>query len=135
MIGIVLIAHKPLGQSFIEALEHIMGPQNNIVAVDIADEDTVDQSRDNLIVAIETVDSTDGVVIVSDMFGGTPSNLAISMLSHDNIEVLAGMNLPMLVKLVESRKTKPLAEAAHEAQAAGREYINVASEFLKASAA
>jgi len=129
MIGIVLVTHGRLASEFRAALEHVVGPQSNIEAIDIGPEDDVEQCRRDIIAAVARVDAGDGVALLTDMFGGTPSNLAISIMEHARIEVLAGVNLPMLVKLASVR-TRPIAEAVRMAQEAGRKYITVASRIL-----
>ena len=131
MIGLVLVTHGRLADEFKAALEHVMGPQKQIEAVTIGAEDDSDLCRSDIIEAVNRVDSGDGVAILTDMFGGTPSNLAISVMGGAKIEVIAGVNLPMLIKLAEVRAKLPLAEAALAAQEAGRKYISVASALLQ----
>jgi mannose PTS system EIIA component len=130
MIGLVLVTHGRLASEFRAALEHVVGPQEQIEAVTIGPDDDVEQRRRDIIEAVKRVDSGDGVVILTDMFGGTPSNLAISVMSRPKVEVLAGINLPMLVKLAKVRGECPLAEAVVAAQESGRKYITVASRVL-----
>lgn len=130
MIGLVIIAHGGLAEEFRKAIIHVLGPQENISAIGIGPEDDIEQARERLINAVTDVDAGKGVVVLSDMFGGTPSNLAISLLNRDNVEVIAGVNLPMLIKLVSLRKNKPIGTAILEAQEAGRKYINVASKLI-----
>lgn len=130
MIGLVLVTHGNLGREFLAALEHVVGPQTAAEAIGIGPDDDVERSRANLIAAIRKVDEGQGVVVLTDMFGGTPSNLAISLLEKDRIEVLAGLNLPALIKLASVRKTHKLAEAVTEAREAGRKYIHMASALL-----
>ena len=130
MIGIVLVTHGHLASEFRAALEHVVGPQSNVEAIDIGPEDDVEQCRRDIIDAVARVDSGDGVALLTDMFGGTPSNLAISVMNGPGIEVVAGINLPMLVKLARLRAELPLAEAVVRAQEAGRKYINIASRVL-----
>jgi len=130
MIGIVLVTHGHLASEFRAALEHVVGPQSNVEAIDIGPEDDVEQCRRDIIDAVARVDSGDGVALLTDMFGGTPSNLAISVMNGPGIEVVAGINLPMLVKLARLRGELPLAEAVVRAQEAGRKYINIASRVL-----
>ena len=129
MIGIVLVTHGRLAQEFIAAVEHVCGPQTQVAAVCIGPEDDMEQRRAEIFARIADCDSGDGVVLLTDMFGGTPSNLAISTMDRARVEVLAGVNLPMLVKLAGVRE-RPLAEAVLAAQEAGRKYINVASRLL-----
>ena len=130
MIGLVLVTHGRLAAEFRAALEHIMGPQRQIEAVAIDPSDDIERRRQDIIDAVGRVDSGNGVAILTDMFGGTPSNLAISVMNAPNVEVIAGINLPMLVKLAKVREDTPLAEAAAMAQDAGRKYINIASQVL-----
>ena len=130
MIGMVLVTHGRLAVEFIAAVEHVVGPQSQVATVCIGPDDDMEQRRNDIIAAVKQVDSGDGVVILTDMFGGTPSNLAISVLDQGRVEVIAGVNLPMLIKLARLRDGEPLAQAVSEAQAAGRKYINVASQLL-----
>jgi PTS system mannose-specific IIA component len=130
MIGLVLVTHGRLAAEFRAALEHVVGPQRQVETVAIAPDDNIESRRQEIIDAVKKVDSGDGVAILTDMFGGTPSNLAISVMNAPNVEVVAGINLPMLVKLASVRGEKPLAEAVTCAQEAGRKYINVASHVL-----
>ena len=130
MIGIVLVTHGRLAAEFRSALEHVMGPQQQIETIMIDPRDDIDKRRHEIIEAVKRVDSGKGVAILTDMFGGTPSNLAISVMNAPNIEVVAGINLPMLVKLATVRAECPLAEAVVQAQLAGRKYINIASRVL-----
>jgi PTS system mannose-specific IIA component len=130
MIGLVLVTHGNLADEFIAATEHVVGPQEAIRAVSIGPDDDMEQRRADIIKATEEVDQGDGVILLTDMFGGTPSNLAISLLDRGNIEVIAGMNLPMLIKLAKVRDTDNVAEAVAKAQESGRKYINVASTLL-----
>ena len=134
MIGLVLVTHGGLAQEFRAALEHIVGPQEQLEAVTIGPDDDVDQRRRDILGAVKRVDTGDGVAILTDMFGGTPSNLAISCMGKctgkPNIEVLAGINLPMLIKLARVRAECPLADVVAAAQEAGRKYITIASRVL-----
>ena len=130
MIGLVLVTHGRLALEFRAALEHVVGAQRQIETVTIGPEDNIERRRDDIIKAVRKVDSGDGVVILTDMFGGTPSNLAISVMDAVNVDVVAGINLPMLVKLAKVRDELPLAEAVAQAQEAGRKYINIASRVL-----
>ena len=130
MIGIVLVTHGRLAIEFRAALEHVVGTQDQFETVTIGPDDNVEQRRRDIIEAVKKVDSGDGVVILTDMFGGTPSNLAISVMSRPKVEVLAGINLPMLIKLVKVRDEAPLAEAVAAAQESGRKYITIASRVL-----
>ncbi len=130
MIGLVLVTHGRLAAEFRAALEHIMGPQRQIEAIAIDPADDIERRRQDILDAVGRVDSGKGVAILTDMFGGTPSNLAISVMHAPNIEVIAGVNLPMLVKLAKVREDTTLAQAAAMAQEAGRKYINIASQVL-----
>jgi PTS system mannose-specific IIA component len=130
MIGLVLVTHGRLAEEFKAALEHVVGPQKQIEAIMIGAEDDADLCRQDIIDAVKRVDSGDGVAILTDMFGGTPSNLAISCMSRPKVEVLAGINLPMLVKLAKIRAEQPLPEAIAAAQDAGRKYVTIASRVL-----
>ncbi len=129
MIGIVLVTHGNLAREFLAALEHVVGPQQCTSAVCIGADDDMEKRRSEILERVKTCDSGDGVIVLTDMFGGTPSNLAISIIEQARIEVLAGVNLPMLVKLASVRN-RPLAEAVRMAQEAGRKYITVASRLL-----
>jgi mannose PTS system EIIA component len=131
MIGIVLITHGRLGAEMLAALEHVVGPQQQSMAISIGPDDDVDKRRADLLAAIAACDQGHGVVVLTDMFGGTPSNLAIAALGQGKVEVIAGVNLPMLIKLASVRGNKPLPQAIMETQEAGRKYINVASALLK----
>ncbi len=130
MIGVVLVTHGRLAQEFIAALEHVVGPQQNMAAVCIGPDDDMEQRRREIVASVAAVDGGQGVVLLTDMFGGTPSNLAISVLDQGRVEVVAGVNLPMLIKLASLRGDKPLATVIAEAQRAGRKYISVASQLL-----
>jgi mannose PTS system EIIA component len=130
MIGIVLVTHGRLAIEFRAALEHVVGVQEQMETVTIGPDDNVEQRRRDIIEAVKKVDSCDGVVILTDMFGGTPSNLAISVMSRPKVEVLAGINLPMLIKLVKVRDEFPLADSVMAAQESGRKYITIASRVL-----
>ncbi len=134
MIGLVLVTHGRLASEFIAALEHVVGPQRNVAAICIGPEDDMEQRRKEILDAVARVDDGSGVVVLTDMFGGTPSNLAISIMDKARIEVIAGVNLPMLIKLASVRSRESLPEAVASAQAAGRKYINVASRLLSAEA-
>ncbi|MGH6953598.1 MAG: PTS sugar transporter subunit IIA [Alphaproteobacteria bacterium] len=130
MIGIVLITHGRLAEEFLAVLEHVVGPQPGVATVCIGPNDDMDERRNEILERIASVDRGQGVVLLTDMFGGTPSNLAISVMERAAVEVVAGVNLPMLVKLASVRGSHPLAAAVEEAQVAGRKYINVASRLL-----
>jgi PTS system mannose-specific IIA component len=130
MIGLVLVTHGQLAAEFRKAVEHVVGHQDNFETVAIGADDDMEQRRRDIVDAVATVDDGSGVVVLTDMFGGTPSNLAISVMETGRIEVIAGMNLPMLIKLSSVRKNGDIGVAVDEAQAAGRKYINVASRLL-----
>ena len=130
MIGLVLVTHGRLAVEFRAALEHVVGPQGQIEAITIGPDDDVEERRKDIIEAVRRVDSGDGVAILTDMFGGTPSNLAISVMDRARIEVIAGVNLPMLIKLASLRQSESLERTVLGAQEAGRKYINVASQLL-----
>jgi len=129
MIGLVLVTHGRLAAEFLSALEHVVGPQEAAAAVCIDANDDMEQRRAEIIASVARVDRGAGVVLLTDMFGGTPSNLAISVMGPGRVEVIAGVNLPMLIKLASVRD-KPLDEAVASAQDAGRKYISVASRLL-----
>ncbi len=130
MIGMVLVTHGHLATEFRAALEHVVGPQKQIVSISIGPEDDMERRRSDIIAAIKQADSGDGVVVLTDMFGGTPSNLAISVMNGGKVEVLAGINLPMLIKLASVRDSQPLEQAVLQAQDAGRKYVYIASKVL-----
>ncbi|CAD7049446.1 PTS fructose transporter subunit IIA [Pseudorhizobium endolithicum] len=130
MIGLVLVTHGKLAEEFRHALEHVVGPQKFIETVSIGPEDDMDQRRQDIVHAVERADNGHGVVILTDMFGGTPSNLSISVMDSGRIEVIAGVNLPMLIKLAGVRGEDDMDKALAEASEAGRKYINVASRVL-----
>jgi PTS system mannose-specific IIA component len=130
MIGLVLVTHGQLANEFRHAVEHVVGPQENFETVAIGADDDMEQRRSDILAAVSRVDTGSGVIVLTDMFGGTPSNLAISVMESGRIEVIAGMNLPMLIKLSSVRKAGNMKTALDEAQAAGRKYINVASQLL-----
>ncbi len=127
MIGIVLVTHGRLAREFVEALEHVVGPQEAVAAVCVGPDDDMDLRRRDILDAISRVDRGAGIAILTDMFGGTPSNLAISVMQAGKIEVISGVNLPMLIKLVSVREEQSLATAAAAALEAGKRYINLAS--------
>ncbi|MBC6405810.1 MAG: PTS sugar transporter subunit IIA [Rhodospirillales bacterium] len=130
MIGIVLVTHGRLAAEFLLALEHIVGPQERVSAICIGPDDDMEARRGEILEQVRAVDGGQGTALLTDMFGGTPSNLAISVMDLAQVEVIAGVNLPMLVKLVSVRDCLGLSDAAAEAQEAGRKYINVASRLL-----
>lgn len=130
MIGMVLVTHGRLAEEFKSALEHVVGPQEACETVSIGPDDDMEMRRNDILSAVQAVDSGKGVVILTDMFGGTPSNLAISVMQDRDVEVIAGVNLPMLVKLARVRAEMGMRDAVREAQDAGRKYINVANDVL-----
>ncbi len=130
MIGLVIVTHGRLADEFVAALEHVVGPQKMIETICIGPDDRMDNRRQDILDAVARADTGSGVIVLTDMFGGTPSNLAISILKEAKIEVIAGVNLPLLVKLEGVRKTADLETAVEEAYAAGRKYIKLASELL-----
>ena len=131
MIGMVLVTHGRLAVELRSAMEHVVGAQRNVRTVCIGPDDDVDHRRAEIEDCITQCDTGDGVVLLTDMFGGTPSNLAISMMEEKpNVEVIAGVNLPMLVKLAKVRSSQPIADAVCCAEEAGRKYIAAASHVL-----
>jgi PTS system mannose-specific IIA component len=130
MIGLILVTHGGLAEEFVAATEHVVGPQANMQAISIGPDDDIEQRRRDILAAVEAVDDGSGVILLTDMFGGTPSNLAISIMTQGKVEIIAGVNLPMLIKLASVRETESLEEAVASAQEAGRKYINVASRLL-----
>ncbi len=133
MIGVLIVTHGGLAREFRSALEHVVGPQEQIETISIGPDDDLEMRRSDMLSALARVDTGKGVVVLTDMFGGTPSNLAISAMDQSNVEVIAGVNLPMLVKLVSVRGECGLEEAITQAQEAGRKYISVASKILAAN--
>lgn len=130
MIGLVLVTHGNLALEFISAMQHVVGKQENVEPVCIGPEDDMEMRRAEILEKVSKVDSGSGVVVLTDMFGGTPSNLAISIMDRANVEILAGMNLPMLIKIASLRKDKSMKETVEGAQEAGKKYINIASQLL-----
>ncbi|CAA7617588.1 PTS sugar transporter subunit IIA [Magnetospirillum sp. UT-4] len=130
MIGLVLVTHGRLADELVAAMEHVVGPQPNVASVCIGPDDDMERRRDDILASVAACDDGTGVVLLTDMFGGTPSNLAISIMDKAHVEVIAGVNLPMLIKLASVRHTEPLMDAVASAQDAGRKYINVASKLL-----
>ena len=130
MIGLVIVTHGRLAEEFVYAMEHVVGPQTAVAAICIGPEDDMEKRRQDILAACGRVDSGAGVILLTDMFGGTPSNLAISVMEQTKAEVIAGLNLPMLIKLASVRTKLPLAECVAHAQEAGRKYISVASYVL-----
>jgi len=130
MIGMILVTHGNLAAEFVHAMEHVVGPQADVATVCIGPNDDMEQRRREIAQAVKKVDSGSGAVILTDLFGGTPSNLAISLLETGKTEVIAGINLPMLIRLAGARKDMELKKAGAAARDAGRTYITIASEFL-----
>jgi PTS system mannose-specific IIA component len=130
MIGLVLVTHGRLAVEFRAALEHVVGRQARFETISIGPDDDIDRRRRDIVEAVRSVNDGSGVIVLTDMFGGTPSNLAISVMDSGKVEVIAGVNLPMLIKLASVRGDKPLSAAINDAQEAGRKYINVASQVL-----
>ena len=130
MIGMILVTHGRLADHFIDAMEHVVGKQEGVATICIGPNDDMEQRRADIADAIRTVDQGQGAIILTDLFGGTPSNLAISLLDTGRVEVIAGINLPMLIRLAGARKSMNVIDAVNAAQTAGRNYITVASEFL-----
>jgi len=135
MIGLVLVTHGRLAAEFIVAMEHVVGPQERIEPICIDPDDDMESRREEIAAAIAKVDEGDGVIVLTDLFGGTPSNLAISLMKTEKIEVIAGVNLPMLIRLEGARKVMDVRAAVAAAREAGRKYISVASEVLGEAAA
>jgi len=130
MIGLVLVTHGRLAEEFRNAVEHVVGAQESLETVSIGADDDMEQRRKDIVDAVARTDTGNGVILLTDMFGGTPSNLAISIMEPGRVEVIAGVNLPMLIKLSSARKADDMGKALELAQLAGRKYINVASQML-----
>lgn len=130
MIGLILVTHGNLAEEFVRAMEHVVGPQANVVPICIGPSDDMEQRRNEIRDAIAKVDTGRGVIVLTDLFGGTPSNLAISLLQAGKVEVIAGINLPMLIRLAGARVEMSVTDAVAAAREAGRNYITIASEFL-----
>ncbi|WP_120716152.1 PTS sugar transporter subunit IIA [Tsuneonella amylolytica] len=135
MIGLILVTHGRLAEEFVGAMEHVVGPQEGIATICIGPSDDAEQRRKDIASAIDRVDTGEGAIVLTDLFGGTPSNLAISLLEAGRIEVIAGINLPMLIRLAGARKAMPVSDAVIAARDAGKNYITVASEFLSSHGA
>ena len=135
MIGLVLVTHGRLADEFVTAMEHVVGKQERVATVNIGPEDDMEARRNDIAEAIGRVDTGRGVILLTDLFGGTPSNLAISLMERGRIEVIAGINLPMLIRLESARKKMKIVDAVAAAREAGRKYISVASEVLGEAAA
>ncbi|MBV1917219.1 MAG: PTS sugar transporter subunit IIA [Sphingomonadaceae bacterium] len=130
MIGMVLVTHGKLAEEFVNAMEHVVGPQNDVATICIGPSDDMELRRREIAKAIKKVNTGDGAVVLTDLFGGTPSNLAISLMQAGKVEVIAGINLPMLIRLAKARCCMTVQDAAVAARDAGRNYITVASEYL-----
>ncbi len=130
MIGLILVTHGKLAEEFVHAMQHVVGRQDDIVTVCIGPNDDMERRRREIADAIKAVDSGKGVIVLTDLFGGTPSNLAISLMQAGKVEVIAGINLPMLIRLAGARKSLDVTAAVVAARDAGRNYITIASEFL-----
>jgi PTS system mannose-specific IIA component len=130
MIGMVVVTHGRLAEEFIAAMEHVVGPQSALKAISIGPDDDMEQRRQDILDAVTEVDDGSGVILLTDMFGGTPSNLAISIMDSTHVEVIAGINLPMLIKLASVRIDSTMEEAVSAAQESGKKYINIASHVL-----
>lgn len=130
MIGMILVTHGDLADEFVHAMQHVVGKQDYVATVCIGPNDDMERRRAEIAAAIKKVDSGEGAIILTDLFGGTPSNLAISLMKAGSVEVIAGINLPMLIRLAKARNCMPLREAAVAARDAGRNYITIASEYL-----
>ncbi len=133
MIGLILVTHGRLAEEFLVALEHVVGPQQQIATICIGPHDDMESRRKEIAAAIKQVETGSGAIILTDLFGGTPSNLSISLLDTGKVEVIAGVNLPMLIRLDSARKNLGVTDAVAAAREAGRKYISVASEVLEAS--
>ena len=135
MIGLVLVTHGRLAEEFLTAMIHVVGPQDRVATIAIGPDDDMEERRADIASAIATTDAGRGVIVLTDLFGGTPSNLAISLMERGRVEVIAGMNLPMLIRLGSARKSMKVVDAVAAAREAGRKYISVASEVLGSAAA
>jgi PTS system mannose-specific IIA component len=133
MIGLILVTHGRLAEEFVSAMEHVVGPQPDMATICIGPNDDMEKRRREIAEAIRTVDTGAGAIILTDLFGGTPSNLAISLLDAGRVEVIAGINLPMLIRLAGARKAMGVTDAVRAARDAGKSYITIASEFLSAT--
>ena len=135
MIGLAIVTHGKLADEFVSAMEHVVGPQRAVKAICIGPSDDMEQRRIDIVEAAKAADDGSGVILLTDMFGGTPSNLAISVMDETHAEVIAGLNLPMLIKLASIRDRLDLQACVAHAQDAGRKYISVASDILGEAAA
>ncbi len=130
MLGMVLVTHGNLANEFVAAMQHVVGKQEQVETVCIGPEDNMEVRREEILRKVEQVDSGNGTLVLTDLFGGTPSNLAISIMDKAKVEIIAGVNLPMLIKIATLRKDKNLKDTALGAQEAGKKYINIASQLL-----
>ncbi len=130
MIGLVLVTHGNLAKEFVSAMQHVVGPQEQVDTVCIGPNDDMEMRRSEILSKVNETNSGEGVILLTDMFGGTPSNLAISMMDRANVEILAGINLPMLIKIASLRKDNNMKKTVEAAQEAGKKYINIASQLL-----
>ena len=130
MIGVVLVTHGNLATELVKVMEHVVGPQDQLTTITIDPDDDMEKRREDILNSVQLVDKGLGVIILTDMFGGTPSNLAISIMEQAKIDIIAGVNLPMLIKLASVRSTETISEAVAQAREAGQKYIMVASQVL-----
>ena len=129
-IGVVLVTHGNLATELVKVMEHVVGPQTQLTTITIGPDDDMEKRREDILSSVQLVDKGLGVIILTDMFGGTPSNLAISIMEQANIDIIAGVNLPMLIKLASVRSTETISDAVAQAREAGQKYIMVASQVL-----
>jgi PTS system mannose-specific IIA component len=129
-IGVVLVTHGNLATELVKVMEHVVGPQTQLTTITIGPDDDMEKRREDILSSVQLVDQGRGVIILTDMFGGTPSNLAISIMEQANIDIIAGVNLPMLIKLASVRSTETISDAVAQAREAGQKYIMVASQVL-----
>ena len=130
MIGVVLVTHGNLATELVKVMEHVVGPQDQLTTITIDPDDDMEKRREDILNSVQFVDKGLGVIILTDMFGGTPSNLAISIMDQAKIDIIAGVNLPMLIKLASVRSTETISDAVAQAREAGQKYIMVASQVL-----
>ena len=129
-IGVVLVTHGNLATELVKVMEHVVGPQTQLTTITIGPDDDMEKRREDILSSVQLVDKGLGAIILTDMFGGTPSNLAISIMEQANIDIIAGVNLPMLIKLASVRSTETISDAVTQAREAGQKYIMVASQVL-----
>ena len=130
MIGVVLVTHGNLATELVKVMEHVVGPQDQLTTITIDPDDDMEKRREDILNSVQFVDKGLGVIILTDMFGGTPSNLAISIMEQAKIDIIAGVNLPMLIKLASVRSTETISDAVAQAREACQKYIMVASQIL-----